>query len=283
MDKKRGKFIGAHLPAAGGVDRVPNYAREIGATAFALFVKPQRQWLASPLKKETIEAFRNQLRVAGIDASQVLPHASYLINMATPDEEARNRSIKSLEGEMGRCRELGLKSLNIHPGSYVRVGTPEEGCKRISDTINRVFLHEAEGKIVLENTAGQGSYLGARFEELAMIIERVDDEARVGVCLDTAHLYGAGFNIATEEGWQRMLEDFDRIIGFERLCGVHLNDTKVERGSHLDRHAVIGAGQLGWETFARIMRDDRFDGIPLILETPEPSVWAEEIRRLKAL
>ncbi len=283
MSEHCNKYWGAHVSTAGGVDQAPLNARAIGATAFALFVKPQRQWKAPPLAKRTIDAFAENLALAGISPKFVLPHASYLINMATPDEEARLRAVDSLIGELEKCLELGLPGLNIHPGSYVKVGTPEEGCLRIADSINRALDAVPEVSVILENTAGQGSYLGSRFEELALVIEHVKDGDRVGVCLDTAHLYGAGFDIVTDDGWARMAEDFDRVIGFGRLRGMHLNDTAVKLGSHTDRHALLGTGCLGWSTFARIARDKRFDNMPLVLETPDPELWADEIRRLKEL
>lgn len=282
-ESRNNKYWGAHVSTAGGVDQAPINAKAIGASAFALFVKPQRQWKAPPLSKKTIDAFAENLASAGISSKYVLPHASYLINMATPDEEARMRAVDSLIGELEKCRELSLPGLNIHPGSYVKTGTPEEGCLRIADSVNRALATVPEVSIILENTAGQGSYLGSRFEELALIIEHVNDDARVGVCLDTAHLYGAGFDIASDDGWEQMTEAFDRIIGFERLRGMHLNDTAVKLASHTDRHALLGTGCLGWETFARIAKDTRFDNMPLVLETPDPELWADEIRRLKEL
>ncbi len=275
------KFIGAHVSTSGGVDQAPLNAVEIGANAFALFVKPQRQWISKPYTTETVELFKRNLEESGIKPENVLPHASYLINMATPDEPARAKSLESLIGELDKCRELGLKTLNIHPGSFLKTGTVEEGCLRVAATIN-LALSTTEGvTIVLENTAGQGSYLGSRFEELRLIIDNVNDKERVAVCLDTAHLYGAGFNIASADGLEKTLDEFGKIIGFDRLRGMHFNDTMVSLGSHVDRHAPIGDGNLGWDTFAGIMEDSRFDGIPLILETPEPESWADEIRRLR--
>ncbi len=277
------KYVGAHVSTEGGVDQAPVNAREIGAKAFALFVKPQRQWVAPPLRKGVAEAFRANCADAGIDASRVLPHASYLINMATPDEEARLRAVESLVGELRRCAELGLPGLNIHPGSSLKTGTPQEAAARVSDSINRALASVSGVSVIIENTAGQGSYLGSAFEELAWILGGVDDQARVGVCLDTAHLYGAGFDIADEAVWAETLKKFAKTVGFDKLRGLHLNDTKVACGSHVDRHACIGDGVLGWGTFARIMRDERFDGMPLVLETPDPERWAEEIRRLYEL
>ena len=277
------KFVGAHVSTAGGVEMAPVNAKAIGAGAFALFVKPQRVWKAPRLSAATVRAFAANLADAGIAPKHVLPHASYLVNMATPDEEARARAIDSLVGELEKCAELGLTTLNIHPGSYVKTGTPEEGCRRISDSLNKALAAVAGVTIVLENTAGQGSYLGSRFEELALAIKGVEDDSRIGVCLDTAHLYGAGFDIATDDGYGRTMDLFDKVVGFDRLSGLHLNDTVVALGSHVDRHAPLGSGNLGWETFARIMNDSRFDGLPLVLETPDPDGWAGEIRRLKEL
>ena len=277
------KFVGAHVSTEGGVDQAPLNAQSIGAKAFALFVKPQRQWIAPPLRSGVAEAFKANCASAGIDLANVLPHASYLINMATPDEAARLRAVESLVGELRRCAELGLTGLNIHPGSSLKTGTPQEACARVSDSINRAFAEVPGVAVILENTAGQGSYLGSRFEELAWIMEGVTDDSRVGVCLDTAHLYGAGFDIADGAEYEKTLKCFSKTVGFDRLRALHLNDTKVACGSHVDRHACIGDGALGWETFARVMRDARFDAIPLVLETPDPDKWAEEIRRLYEL
>ena len=282
-DRHPRKFVGAHVSAAGGVEQAPLNALAIGASAFALFVKPQRQWNAPPLSPAAIAAFAANLQKAGIKTDNVLPHASYLINMATPDEGARARAVESLVGELEKCRQLSLPGLNIHPGSYLKAGTPEEGCARIADSIDKALAAVPDVSVILENTAGQGSYLGSRFEELALVIEKAADKARVGVCLDTAHLYGAGFDIATPDGFARAFNEFDRVVGFSRLRGMHLNDTAVQCGSHTDRHACIGEGRLGWDTFRKIMDDPRFDGIPLVLETPDPERWADETRRLMEL
>ncbi len=277
------KYVGAHVSTEGGVDRAPLNAQAIGAKAFALFVKPQRQWIAPPLRAGVAEAFKANCASAGIDLANVLPHASYLINMATPDDAARERAVDSLVGELRRCAELGLAGLNIHPGSSLKTGTMQEACARVSDSINRALTAVPGVSVIIENTAGQGSYLGSRFEELAWIIDGVADKSRIGVCLDTAHLYGAGFDIADPGGYEKTFKEFSKAVGFAKLRALHLNDTKVAGGSHVDRHACIGDGVLGWETFARIMHDDRFETIPLVLETPDPDKWADEIRRLYEL
>lgn len=284
-DRHKGKFVGAHVSTAGGLWQAPLNAAAIGAGAFALFVKPQKSWTAPPLAESTIERFAGNLAKAGIEARNVLPHAGYLINLASPIPEAREKSIASLVGEMEKCRQLSLPMINVHPGSYVKIGTPEAACLRVADSIGQA-LRAVEGvDIVVENTAGQGSYLGAPFEELALIIENVAEglRGRVGVCIDTAHAYGAGHDIATPDGFQKTFAEFGRVVGFDRLRAMHFNDTAVALGSHSDRHAQIGEGSLGWQTFRRIMEDPRFDGIPLVLETPDGEKWAEEIRRLKEL
>lgn len=277
------KYVGAHVSTEGGVDKAPLNAAAIGAKAFALFVKPQRQWVAPPLGEGVVEAFSANCRSAGIDARNILPHASYLVNLATPDEEARSKAIDSFAGEMARCASLGLPMLNVHPGSYLKTGTPKEGCERVADSINRACDKAPGVRVVVENTAGQGSYLGSTFEEIAWILEGVKDGVPVGVCLDTAHLYGAGFDIATDEGYAATMSRFAELVGFDQLKAMHLNDTKVATGSHVDRHASIGDGVLGVATFARVMHDKRLDGIPLILETPDPDKWAQEISALYAL
>ena len=276
-------FVGAHVSTEGGVDQAPINAQTIGAKSFALFVKPQRQWIAPPLRPGVAESFQSNCASAGIDRANVLPHASYLINMATPDDAARLKAVDSLVGELRRCAELGLFCLNIHPGSSLKTGTPQEACVRVSDSINRALAAVSGVDVIIENTSGQGSYLGSRFEELAWIIDGVTDKSRVGVCLDTAHLYGAGFDIADDDGYEKTFKEFSKAVGFDKLRALHLNDTKVSGGSHVDRHACIGDGVLGWKTFARIMHDDRFEAIPLVLETPDPERWAEEIRRLYEL
>ena len=229
------------------------------------------------------EAFSANCRSAGIDARNILPHASYLVNLATPDEEARSKAIDSFAGEMARCASLGLPMLNVHPGSYLKTGTPREACARVADSIGRACAKAPGVRVVIENTAGQGSYLGSTFEEIAWILEGVKDGVPVGVCLDTAHLYGAGFDIATDEGYAATMSRFAELVGFDQLKAMHLNDTKVAAGSHVDRHASIGDGVLGVATFASVMRDKRLDGIPLILETPDPDKWAQEISALYAL
>ena len=277
------KYIGAHVSASGGVENAVKNAKEIGATAFALFTKNQRQWLAPELTSSQIEAFKAAMAEAGYTAAQVLPHDSYLINLGHPDEDGLEKSRESFFEEMRRCELLGLDRLNFHPGSHLKRIDDEGSLKRIAESINMSLERTTGVTAVLENTAGQGSNLGFRFEHLAYIIDRIDDKSRVGVCLDTCHTFAAGYDLRTAEACDATFAEFDRIIGFNYLRGMHLNDAMRPLGSRIDRHSPLGDGEIGWECFNYIARDARFDNIPLILETPDEARWAEEIAKLKAL
>jgi deoxyribonuclease-4 len=276
------KFIGAHVSAAGGLENAAIRAHELEATAFALFTKNQRQWRAAPLTDEVISNFKRACEKYHYGPGQILPHDSYLINLGHPVEEALEKSREAFIDEMERCMQLGLTLLNFHPGSHL-MQIPEEEClARIAQSIN-IALDKTEGvTAVIENTAGQGSNLGFRFEHLAAIIDGVEDKSRVGVCIDTCHAFAAGYDLRTEANCEETFADFDRIVGFEYLRGMHLNDAKSAFGSRVDRHNSLGEGNIGHTPFAWIMRDNRFDGIPLILETTNPDIWAEEIAWLKA-
>ena len=275
--------IGPHVSTSGGVEKAPAFAASIGATAFALFTRNQRQWSPPPYPAGTEEAFKAAMVAGGYSAADVLPHSGYLINLASPDDAARERSIDALLDETRRCAALGLDRLNLHPGSSLGKISREEADARVAEAIDRVLAQTEGVTLVVEDTAGQGSYLGASFEELAAILAAVKAQDRVGVCLDTAHLHAAGHDVAGPEAWGRVLDEFDRAVGIGRLRGLHLNDTKSECGSHLDRHAPIGDGRLGWETFAAIVRDPRLAGIPMILETPDEARWPDEVRKLSDL
>ncbi len=277
------KCIGAHVSAAGGVQNAPLNAGRIGATAFALFTKNQRQWRAKALAAEEIRAFQENCRRQGFGPRQILAHASYLINLGHPDREGLEKSRAALIDEMRRCRELGLLALNIHPGSRLGRITEEECLSRIARSISLALEEVPEVSVVIENTAGQGGHVGHRFEHLAAVLERVADRSRVRVCLDTCHAFAAGYDLASAEGYAETLARFEAVVGFSCLAGLHLNDSRNALGSRVDRHAGIGQGALGLEAFRRIMRDPRFDGIPLILETPDPDRWPEEIRLLREL
>ncbi len=275
------KYFGAHVSASGGVENAIKNAKEIGATAFALFTKNQRQWLAPALTPEQIATFRNAMVEAGYEAKQVLPHDSYLINLGHPEDEGLEKSRESFFEEMQRCELLGLDRLNFHPGSHLKKISEEESLERIAESINMALERTQGVTAVLENTAGQGSNLGFKFEHLAYIIDRVKDKSRVGVCLDTCHSFAAGYDLRTKEACDATFAEFDRIVGFNYLRGMHLNDAMKPLGSRVDRHAPLGDGEIGWECFKYIAQDSRFDNIPLVLETPDEARWAEEIAKLK--
>lgn len=277
------KYIGAHVSAAGGVENAPLNAHQIGATAFGVFTKNQRQWEAKPLTRESIRAFRENCEKYGYLPHQVLPHDSYLINLGNPDPAALEKSRKAFLDEMQRCEQLGLDRLNFHPGSHLNQVSEEKCLALIAESIN-LALDKTRGVIaVIENTAGQGSNVGHTFEQLRQIIDQVEDKSRVGVCIDTCHAYSAGYDIKSREGFERVFAEFDRLVGFSFLKGMHLNDTKKALGTRVDRHDSLGEGLLGLEPFSFIMNDPRFDGIPLILETPDESRWPAEIRLLKEM
>ncbi|PWV80644.1 deoxyribonuclease IV [Halomonas sp. A11-A] len=276
------KYIGAHVSAAGGVDQAVLRAVEIGANAFALFTKNQRQWNAKPLDDATVEAFRAACRRHGFGPGQILPHDSYLINLGHPEAEGLAKSRAAFVDEMQRCERLGIDLLNFHPGSHLKKISESECLARIAESINEALARTRGVTAVIENTAGQGSNLGWRFEHLAEIIEQVEDKRRVGVCLDTCHAFAAGYDLRTAEATTAMLDEFERIVGIEYLKGMHLNDAKSELGSRVDRHHSLGQGNIGLACFTALMRDARTDGIPLVLETIEPAIWAEEIAWLRA-
>ena len=276
------KYFGEHVSASGGADNAPANAHAIGATAFALFTKNQRQWVAKPLTAGEIDAFRKACDTYGYRPEQILPHDSYLINLGHPEKEALEKSRAAFLDEMQRCELLGLDRLNFHPGSHLQKITEEESLDRIAESIN-IALDKTRGvTAVIENTAGQGSNLGFRFEHLRYLIDRVEDKSRVGVCIDTCHAFAAGYDLRTAEACDATFAELDRVVGFGYLKGMHLNDAMKILGSRVDRHMPLGEGMIGMECFRYIARDERFDGIPLILETPDETRWSEEIARLKA-
>ncbi len=276
------KFVRAHVSISGGVENAPLNAAAIGAKAFAMFTKNQRQWKSPPLSKSSIEAFKKNCSDCGFTADHILPHDGYLINLGNPDAEKRAGSRAAFLDEMTRCMQLGLKYLNFHPGSHLREIPPEECLKLIAGEVRSV-LAETEGVCaVIENTAGQGSNVGSSFEELARLIELIGDSSgRVGVCLDTCHAFAAGYDL--KDSYDQVMDRFGSLIGFEYLKGMHLNDSKSVLNGHLDRHHSIGKGELGIETFRRIMNDPRLDDIPMVLETIDETIWKEEIELLYSL
>ena len=292
------KFVGAHVSASGGVDNAPLNAMAIGAKAFALFTKNQRQWVAKPLETKTIDAFRKNLEASGILPKHILPHDSYLINLGHHEVEKLEKSRDAFVDELERCQLLGLDRLNFHPGSHLvkipkkdpeymdKLMQAELGCLDvIAESLNRAIDATADSdvKLVIENTAGQGSNLGYKFEHLAHIIDKVENKSRVGVCIDTCHMFTAGYDIRTRETYDKTWGDFDKIVGSEYLMGMHINDSKPKLGSKVDRHQSLGLGEIGWDAFKFIMNDSRMDDIPLILETIDETIWAQEIQALYAL
>lgn len=277
------KYLGAHVSIAGGIENAPVNAQKIGAKAFALFTKNQRQWSAAPLSRESIDLFKQRCEEYGYVAKHILPHDSYLINLGNPEKEALEKSRAAFLDEMQRCEQLGLDRLNFHPGSSLKKVSDEECLRTIAESIN-IALNQTKGVCaVIENTAGQGSNLGYSFEQIAYIIDRVEDKSRVGVCIDTCHAFAAGYDLKSESGFQETFEHFEDVIGFKYLKGMHLNDSKKGVGSHVDRHDDIGKGELGIVPFRMLMHDPRFDDLPLVLETPDEDRWAEEIKMLYAL
>ena len=274
------KRIGAHVSASGGVENAPINAVGIGADAFALFTKNQRQWVAKALTVDSINLFKGRVKESGLDTRYILPHDSYLINLGHPDPEAIAKSRDAFIDEMKRCEQLGLQLLNFHPGSHLNKITVEECLDRVAESINIALGQTSGVTAVIENTAGQGSNIGNRFEHLRYIIDRVDDKSRVGVCIDTCHAFAAGYALA--DHYDETFNEFDNIVGFSYLRAFHLNDSKKPLGSRVDRHESIGKGCIGIDFFKRLMADPRFDNMPLILETPDESSWPEEIALLRS-
>ena len=274
------KYVGAHVSASGGVENAPGNAHEIGAKAFALFTKNQRQWFSSPLTESNIKLFKENCVKYGYDAAYILPHDSYLINLGNPSEGPLDQSRKAFFDEMKRCELLGLELLNFHPGGHLKQISEEDCMKLIAESINMGLAKTKGVTAVIENTAGQGSWIGYKFEHLRYIIDLVEDKTRVGVCLDTCHTFTAGYDLKSESGYEKAMKEFENVVGIKYLKGLHLNDSKKELGSRVDRHENLGKGLLGEDLFRRIMNDNRFDNMPLILETPDETLWGKEIKWL---
>ncbi|MBC8236905.1 MAG: deoxyribonuclease IV, partial [Helicobacteraceae bacterium] len=287
------KFVGAHTSASGGVFNAVKNAEEIGAKAFALFTKNQKRWDAKPFDAKTLDLWFKALEESGIQAKHILPHDSYLINLGNPDAEKLEKSRVAFIDELERCEILGLDRLNFHPGSHlVKLKAAEkrdpefvekienECLDVIAESINIALDKTNNVSAVIENTAGQGTNLGYKFEHLAYIIDRVEDKSRVGVCIDTCHMFTAGYDIRTRETYDKTWSDFDAVVGSKYLMGMHINDSKPPLGSRVDRHHSLGKGEIGLDAFRFIMNDSRMDDIPLILETIDETIWKEEIELL---
>lgn len=277
------KYIGAHVSTEGGVANAPLEAAAIGARSFALFTGSSNRWSSKAPNDEAVEAFKENCRLGGYTPDLILPHDNFLINLGSPDPAKLHLSRMSFIEEIKRCEQLGLTMLNFHPGSHLKELTPEECLDRIAESVN-IALEQTEGvTAVLESTAGQGSNLGYTFEQLARVIDRIEDKSRVGVCVDTCHSYSAGYDLADDEGYKQTWKEFDEVIGANYLKAIHLNDDLRKLGSRIDRHAEIGKGTLGMEFFRRFVNDPRFDDMPIILETPNPGIWPTEIKMLYQL
>ncbi|NLX80875.1 MAG: deoxyribonuclease IV [Proteiniphilum sp.] len=277
------KYIGAHISASGGVENAPLNAKEIGAKAFAFFTRNQRQWVSKPYETKSIDLFKSRCDELGFLPDNILPHGSYLINLGHPEEEALQKSRAAFLDEMLRCEQLGLNRYNFHPGSHLHVMDVDACLDRIAESINFALDKTKGVTAVIENTAGQGTNLGHTFEQIAHIIDKVEDKSRVGVCIDTAHALAAGYEIRTREGFDETFDNFNKIVGIEYLKGMHINDSKKEVGTRVDRHDSLGKGVMSMDLFYFIMNDSRFDNMPLILETPDTDIWAEEIKMLYSL
>jgi len=274
------KCIGAHVSIAKGVENAPLRANALRAKAFAIFTRNQRQWHSKPLSDDNINLFKQNCKKYGYSSKCILPHASYLINLGSKDEIKLEKSKDAFMSEVKRCEQLGLKYLNVHPGAHLNMSSEDECIAIISQSINEVLEKTSNITVVIENTAGEGTNVGYRFEHIRNIIDSVDDKKRIGVCIDTCHLFAAGYDIGDEFAYNNTFDEFDRIIGFEWLKGMHLNDAKSTLGSRVDRHASIGLGNIGINAFKFIMKDRRIDNIPMILETPNSSIWKDEIAML---
>ena len=277
------KRVGAHVSTGGGVENAPLHAAAIGAKAFALFTKNQRQWRAPKLSTSSVDAFKKNCSDGGFKPEHILPHDSYLINLGSPDPDKLQRAREAFIEEMQRVEELGLLMLNFHPGSHLKEIDEEQCLKLIAESINMALDATKGVTAVIENTAGQGTNLGHRFEQLASLVDQVADKTRVGVCLDTCHLFASGYDLQTTEAAEFTFSEFDRIVGLKYLRGMHLNDAMQALGSRVDRHAGIGKGTIGMEVFSCIMNTPAFEEIPLILETPDSDAWSSEISLLYAL
>ena len=276
------KYLGAHMSISGGVENAPLNAQKIGSTAFAMFTKNQRRWVSKPYTEENIRKFKENLKISGIRPDMVLVHDGYLINLGHPEEEKRIKSLEAFIDEAQRTEQLGLSLLNFHPGSHLKQISEDECLKRVAKSMNEALAETNDVKLVIETTAGQGSNLGYKFEHLAELISLSDNPERVGVCIDTCHIFAAGYDLRTLDTFNETMEQFQSIVGFDKLMGMHVNDAKSELGSKVDRHHSLGLGNIGEDCFRFLINDDRFDNMPLVMETIDESIWEREIKMLRS-
>jgi deoxyribonuclease IV len=260
--------LGAHMSISGGLEQAVVRGQEVGCEAMQIFTKNSNQWRAKPLTAPEVTAFRDACQAAGI--GPVIAHSAYLLNLAAPDEALYEKSIQALLDELQRCELLGIPDLVVHPGAHMGAGE-ELGLKRIAAAINRI--HRAaprlQAAIVLEVTAGQGTALASKFEHLAAILDQVDEGDRLGFCLDTCHLLAAGYDFRTRQGYEAMMDAWEALVGIERIHAIHLNDSKKDLGSRVDRHEHIGQGYIGTAGFEFLLNDPRLAALPMVLETPK--------------
>ena len=283
MSTKINKFLGAHVSVNGGVFKAPKNAHDIGGVAFAMFLKNQKRWVAKDYDDKIINKFKDEINKYNFSPDYIMPHAGYLINLANNDPEKWNKSYDALVDELKRGEQLGLKYINLHCGSHLGLISVEEGCELIAKGINDAIKETEYITVVLENTAGKGNTIGGGFEELKTIIEKIEDKDRIGVLLDTCHTFDYGYDLATEEGYRKTFEEFENLVGFKYLKGIHLNDSMYGLACKKDRHESIGNGMLGMGFFKRFMNDPRFDNMPITLETINSDIWIEEIKLLYGL
>jgi len=274
-------YIGSHTSIAGGLENAAIAAKALGATAFGMFTKNQRQWASKPITEEESTRFKEKLKELGMTKDQILPHDSYLINLGNPDDQKRKKSLDAFIDELERVHTLGLDKLNFHPGSHVNKIDRKGSLALVAEALDEALASTEGVRPIIETTAGQGSNLGSSFEEIAELLTKSKFPERLGVCIDTCHIFAAGYDLRSEDAFYKTFEEFDRIVGFDKLEGMHLNDAKIELGSNLDRHESLGKGQIGIKPFIRIAKDLRFRDIPLILETTNSSLWSEEIALLQ--
>ncbi|CAL4042242.1 Endonuclease 4 [Buchnera aphidicola (Tetraneura ulmi)] len=276
------RYIGAHVSALGGVGQSVIRASNIKANAFSFFTKNQRRWKSLSMKVDEINNFKNLCKEHNFSYDYILPHASYLINLGHPNKDLLKKSRESFIDEIKRCQLLNLRFINFHPGNHLYRISEDLCLQNVSDSINIAIQSTEKIILVIENTAGQGSSIGYRFEHLAKIIDKVEDKSRIGVCLDTCHLFASGYELRIKESFDSTFKKFEKIIGFQFLFAMHLNDSKKELNSRVDRHENLGKGKIGYECFSWIIKDYRFCSIPLILETPNHDHWEKEIFWLRS-
>jgi deoxyribonuclease IV len=275
-------LLGAHMSIAGGIHTAVERGISIGCTTMQMFVKNNNQWRGKNLSEEDVLTYKNLLRESRI--GPVVVHDTYLINLCATDKQILQKSREALKDELDRCETLGVEYLNFHPGSHVGAGE-EDGIRRIVESLDMIH-EETKGyrvKSVLETTAGQGTAIGYRFEQLRSIIDGVSEPQRMAVCVDTCHVFAAGYDISTESGYEKTFEEFDAIIGLDRLVAFHVNDSKRELNSRVDRHEHIGAGKIGKNGFRLLMNDGRFSTVPKILETPKGPEMKEDVKNMRTL